>query len=305
MGVITTGNHPKALWPGVYAWFGAQYNNHEAEYPQLFDVRSSTKNFEEAVEQTSFGLAPIKPEGAPTQFDQHQQGFTKRYIHVAYSLGYIVTREELSDNLYTEVSMQRAQSLAFSMAQTRENVGAQVYNRAFNTSYLGGDAKALCVTDHPSLSGDQSNALSSAADLTETSLEDMCVMIMNATNSRGLKISLRPTRLLVAPSNAFNAERILRSTLQTTIVSSVATNAINALRSRSAVPEYAVNHYLTDSDAWFLRTNAPNGLTWMDREAVTFQKDTDFDTDNAKAKAYMRFSCGWTDWRGVYGTPGA
>lgn len=298
MAVITTGNHPKALWPGIYAWFGAQYQQHEAEYPMLFDVRSSAKNFEEAVEQTSFGLAPVKPEGQGTQYDQHQQGYTKRYIHVAYSLGYIVTREELADNLYTEVSMSRAQSLAFSMAQTRENVGAQVYNRAFNSSYTGGDGKELLATDHPSLAGTWSNELSTAAALSEAALEDSCIQIMQATNSRGLKISLRPTRLIVAPANAFEAERILKSTLQ----NDSANNAINALRSRSAVPEYAVNHYLTNSNYWFMRTNAPNGLTWIDREAVSFQKDTDFDTDNAKAKAYMRFSCGWTDPRGLYGS---
>lgn len=298
MSLITTGNHPKALWPGVYAWFGAQYAQHEAEYPQLFDVRSSAKNFEEAVEQTSFGLAPVKPEGQSTQYDQHQQGYTKRYIHVAYSLGYIVTREELADNLYTEVSMNRAQSLAFSMAQTRENVGAQIYNRCVTAGYTGGDGVVLLSASHPSLAGNWSNILSTSAALSEAALEDLCVQIMNAENSRGLKISLRPTRLIVAPANAFEAERILKSTLQ----NDTANNAINALRSRSAVPEYAVNHYLTNANYWFLRTNAPNGLTWMDREAVTFQKDTDFDTDNAKAKAYMRFSCGWTDPRGVYGS---
>jgi len=267
----------------------------------LFDVRSSAKNFEEAVEQTSFGLAPVKPEGQATVYDQHQQGFTKRYVHVAYSLGYIVTREELADNLYTEVSMNRAQSLAFSMAQTRENVGAQIYNRGFNATYTGGDGKELLATDHPSLAGSQSNELATPADLSEVSIEDLCIQIMNAQNSRGLRISLRPTRLIVAPAKVFNAERILKSTLQ----NNTDFNAINALKSLSAVPEYTVNHYLTDTDAWFLRTNAPNGLTWLDREAVTFQKDTDFDTDNAKAKAYMRFSCGWTDWRGVYGSAGA
>lgn len=298
MAVIATGNHPKALWPGVYAWFGAEYARHEAEYPMLFEIRSSAKNFEEAVEQTSFGLAPIKPEGSSTQYDQHQQGYTKRYVHVAYSLGYIVTREELADNLYTEVSMQRAQSLAFSMSQTRENVGAQVYNRAFNSSYAGGDGKELLATDHPSLAGTWSNELSTAAALSEAAIEDLVIQTMQATNSRGLKISLRPTRLIVAPANAFEAERILKSTLQ----NDTANNAINALRSKSAVPEYSVNHYLTNSNYWFMRTNAPNGMTWMDREPVTFQKDRDFDTDNAKAKAYMRFSCGWTDPRGLYGS---
>ena len=301
MAVITTGNHPKALWPGVHAWFGARYDAHEAEYPQLFDVKDSAKAFEEDVEQSSFGLAPIKPEGVGTSYDQHQQGALKRYIHVAYSLGYIVTREELADNLYTEVSMQRAQSLAFSMAQTRENVAANVYNRAGTAGYTGADGKVLLASDHPVMSGStQSNLLSTAAQLSEASLEDLCVQVMNASNSRSLKISLRPTALIVSTANAFEAERILKSSLQ----NDTANNAVNALRSRGAVPTYYVNHYFSTStpNYWFLRTNAPNGMNWFDREAVGFQRDTDFDTDNAKAKSYMRFSCGWTDWRGCYGS---
>ena len=288
MALITTGNHPKALWPGVHAWFGAVYAEHETEYTSLFDVKDSSQNFEEDVEHTSFGLAPIKPEGQATAYDQHQQGFTKRYVHVAYSLGYICTKEEIADNLYEKVSMARAQSLAFSMAQTRENVGANVYNRAHNSSYTGGDGVELSSAAHPTLSGNQSNELSTAAQLSEASLEDLCVDIMDAKNSRGLKISLRPTELIV--------QRILKSALQ----NDTANNAINSLRSLNAVPKYSVNHYFTDTNNWFVRTNAPNGLCWFNRENVEFGKDNDFDTDNAKAKAYMRFSAGWTDWRGVY-----
>jgi lysophospholipase L1-like esterase len=300
MAVITTGNHPKALWPGVHAWFGAVYNNYPAEYPMLFDEKSSTRNFEEDVEQTSFGLAPIKPEGSATSYDSHQQGYTKRYVHVAYALGYIVTREELADNLYREVSMNRAQSLAFSMSQTRENVGANIYNRAFTAAYAGGDGKELLATDHPALSGTFSNELATPAALAESSIEDLCVQIMNATNSRGLKISLRPTKLIVSTANAFEAERILKSDKQ----NDTANNAVNALKSKGAIPTYDVNHYLSAStpNYWFVRTNAPNGMCWMNRETVSFTKDMDFDTDNAKAKAYMRFSAGWTDPRGLYGS---
>jgi hypothetical protein len=194
--------------------------------------------------------------------------------------------------------MRRSESLAFSMAQTRENVGAQIYNRAFNSSYAGGDGKELLSTSHPSLAGNWSNALSTAAALSEASIEDLCIQIMNATNSRGLKISLRAQKLLVSTANSFEAERILKSTLQ----NDTANNAINALRSTGAIPSFAVNHYFTNSNYWFVRTNAPAGMCWFDREAVSFQKDTDFDTDNAKAKAYMRFSCGWTDPRGLYGS---
>ena len=300
MSVISTGNHPKALWPGVHAWFGAVYSNYPAEYPMLFEEKSSSRNFEEDVEQTSFGLAPIKPEGSATSYDSHQQGYTKRYVHVAYALGYIVTREELADNLYREVSMNRAQSLAFSMSQTRENVGANIYNRAFNSSYLGGDGLELLSTLHTGLVGTYSNELATPAALAESSIEDLCVQIMNATNSRGLKISLRPTKLIVSTANAFEAERILKSDKQ----NDTANNAINALKSKGAIPTYDVNHYLSSStpNYWFVRTNAPNGMVWMNRESVSFTKDMDFDTDNAKAKAYMRFSAGWTDPRGLYGS---
>jgi len=301
MAVITTGSHPKALWPGVYAWFGAKYNEHPQQYTKLFDIKSSSKNYEEMVEQTGFGLAPVKAEGSSTAYDSHAQGVTARGTNVAYSLGYIVTREEKADNLYSEVSMQRAASLAFSMAQTRENVGANVYNRAFNASYLGGDGSALCVSDHSSLAGNQSNILGTAADLSEASLEDLTINIMDAKNSKGLKISLQPKTLIVPTALVYDAQRILESTLR----SSSADNDINALKSMSIIPEVVVNNYLTDSDAWFIRTNAPSGLCWFDREPVQFSKDEDFDTDNAKAKAYMRFVPFWGDWRGVYGTAGA
>jgi hypothetical protein len=301
MAVIATGSHPKALWPGVYAWFGAKYDEHPQQYTKLFDIKSSSKNYEELVEQTGFGLAPVKAEGSSTAYDSHAQGVTARGTNVAYSLGYIVTREELADNLYSEVSMARASSLAFSMAQTRENVGANVYNRAFNNSYTGGDGKELCATDHGSLTGNQSNELATAADLSEASLEDLTIQIMDAVNSRGLKISLQPKSLIVPTALVYDAQRILESTLRV----ATADNDINALKSMGIIPEIVVNNYLTDSDAWFIRTNAPSGLCWFDREPVQFTKDEDFDTDNAKAKAYMRFVPFWGDWRGVYGTPGA
>ena len=301
MAVITSGAHPKALWPGVYAWFGAKYAEHPQEYTKLFDVKTSNKKYEELVEQTGFGLAPVKAEGSSTSYDSHAQGAVSRGTNVAYSLGYIVTREEKADNLYEEVSMQRAAALAFSMAQTRENVGANVYNRAFNNSYVGGDAKELCATDHPSLAGNQSNELATAADLSEASLEDLTINIMDAKNSKGLKISLMPKRLIVPTALVYDAQRILKSVQR----SGTADNDINALNSLNVIPEVVVNHYLTDADAWFIRTNAPSGMCWFDREPVQFSKDEDFDTDNAKAKAYMRFVAFWGDWRGVYGSPGA
>lgn len=301
-GVITTGNHPKALWPGVNAWFGAKYQEHPLECTQVFNKSTSRKNYEEDVEQTSFGLAPVKAEGAGVQYDSHSQGYTKRYTHVAYALGYIVTKEELDDNLYTEVSMKRAGSLAFSMRQTKETVAANIFNRAFDSSYTGGDGKELLATDHPSLAGDWSNELAVAADLSEASLEDLMIQIMNAKNSRGLKISLMARKLIVPPALAFEAERIVKSNLQ----SGTANNDLNAMKSMGMLPEgVMVWHYLTDDDAWFLKTNAPEGIKHIERKAIEFTKDNDFDTDNAKAKAYERYTFGWTDPRAVYGSAGA
>lgn len=282
MAVITTGSHPKALWPGVYAWFGAKYNEHPQYESVLFDVKTSRKNFEEMVQQTGFGLAPVKTEGASTAYQGHTQGYVSRGTHVAYSLGYIVTREELADDLYEEVSMRRAGSLAFSMASTRNHVAANVYNRAFNSSYTGGDGKELCATDHPSVSGNQSNELATAADFSEAALEDLTIQIMNATDPQGLKISLTPKRLIGPNELVYEFERVLKSDLRV----DTANNDTNALKSMGVIPEAVNVPYLTDTDAWFIQTNGVEaGLCWFNREPVQFTKDTDFDTDNAKAKA--------------------
>ena len=301
-GVITTGNHPKALWPGVKAWWGRQYDEHQEEFVDLFDADTSTKNYEEDVQVTGFGMAPVKAEGASVQYDSETQGITSRYTHVAYALGYIVTREELDDNMYEVVSKRRAQALAFSMRQTKETVAANVYNRAFTAAYSGGDGKELLATDHPTLSGDQSNELATAADFSEASLEDLIIQIMGVTNERGLKISLMPRCLIVPRQTWFEANRVLKSTLQ----NDTANNAINALKATNALPEgIKVNHYLSDQDAWFVRTNAPRGMLHYQRTPIEFTQDNDFDTENAKAKNYERYSFGWTDFRGLYGSPGA
>ena len=301
MAVIATGNHPKALWPGVYSWFGSKYNEHESQYTKLFDLKSSNKNFEELVQQTGFGLAPVKPEGSSTAYDSHAQGYVARGTNVAYSLGYIVTREELADNLYEAVSMRRAGALAFSMSQTRENVGANIYNRVINDSFRGGDAVALGSTAHPTVSGNQSNILATAADLSEASLEDLTIDILDAKDFKGLNIALGIKCLIVPTALIYDAQRILKSNLRV----GTADNDANALKLLGVVPEIIVNNYLTDADQWFLRTNVSDGICWFDREAVQFTKDTDFDTDNAKAKGYMRFIPFWGDWRAVYSSAGA
>lgn len=302
MTVITTGNNPKLLWPGLNAVWGRNYTEHPKQYTDLFDIETSDMNYEEEVEMTGFGLAPVKQQGASTVYDSETQQTVNRYTHIAYSLGFIVTREEIDDNLYEKKGVTRTQALAFSMRQTKETVAANVYNRAFNSTYAGGDGVELLSTAHPSLSGNQSNELAVAADLSEAALEDLAIQIMNATNNRGLKIAIRPRKLIVPTALAFEATRILKSTLQ----NDTANNAINALRAMGMFPEGAVvNQYLTDADAFFIRTDVPNGMKMFQRVAAEFAQDGDFDTSNVKYKAYERYSQGWSDWRGLYGSPGA
>lgn len=301
-GVITSGAHPKALWPGVKEWFGRTYDEHPVEYTDLFEVDSSSKSYEEDVQVTGFGLAPIKPEGDSVAYDSESQGYTKRYTHVAYALGFIVTYEEMRDNLYPVVGKRRGQALAFSMRQTKEIVAANVYNRAATSGYNGGDGVVLLSTAHPSKSGNQSNTLATAADLSEASLEDMAVQIAQTTNDRGLKISIMPRALIIPPQLQFEAHRVVKSTLQ----NDSANNAVNALRAMNVFPEgIRMNHYLTDPDAWFISTNCPRGMILYDRDILPLEQDNDFDTKNAKAKKYERYSVGWTDWRGLAGSVGA
>lgn len=301
MAVIATGNHPKLLWPGVYATWGDVYNNHDTQYTELFDIKTSTQNYEETVHVTGFGLAPVKPEGSATSYDSHLQGFTTRFTNVAYALGFIVTREERDDNLYEKVAMGRARSLAFSMSQTRENVGANIYNRVINNSFQGGDNVSLGSTAHPTVSGNQSNILATAADLSEASLEDLTIQMKDALDAKGLKRSIRPTVLIVPTALTFESQRILKSNLRV----GTADNDTNALKLVGEIPKIVVNNYLTDSDAWFLRSDVDDGLCWFDRVASEFANDGDFDTDNLKHKGYMRFVPGWSDWRGLYSSSGA
>lgn len=301
MSVITTGNHPRALWPGIHAHFGRVYNQHPLECEQIFDVKKSKMKYEEVDRITGFGLAPVKTEGAATAYTSESAAGTTRYTHIAYSLGYIVTKEELADNLYSAVSQTRAGALAFSLRTTKEIVAANVLNRAFSSSYTGGDGKELCATDHPSNAGNQSNELSTPADLSESSLEDLLIQIMEAKNYEGHQIGVRGQKLIVPPALAFDAERLVKSTLRP----GTDYNDVNAHQSMGMLPGgVVVNHYLTDSDAWFIKTNAPEGMTMFMRQPYEFTKDKDFDTDNAKAKAYERYSVGWSDWLGCFGSAG-
>ncbi len=300
-GVITTGSHPRALWPGIHAWFGRTYDEYEAEYTDLVDVETSDKAYEEEVESTGFGLASVKPQGRGFNYDTDSQGYTSRYTHLMYATGYIVTEEELEDNLYADVSKRRAPDLAYALRQTKENVVALKYIRAFTAGYTGGDNVVLCSASHPTIYGNQSNLLTNPSDISEAAIEDLCIQIGQTRNARGLVMKLLPQTLHVSVSQSFEANRILKSVLQ----NDTALNAINVLRQMDAIPGgIKVNHYFTSDSAWFIRTNARHGLKLFQRRAVKFERDNDFDTSNAKAKASERYSTGWSDWRGLFATPG-
>ena len=301
MATITTGAHPKALWPGIKLWWGRSYDEHKPEWPDLFDTETSDKAYEEEVEITGFGLAPVKAQGQQIVYDTEIQGPVTRFTHVAYALGYVVTWEELRDDLYEVVSKRRAAQLAFSMRQTKERVLAAVYNNGFSSSYPGGDGQALFSTAHPTVSGNQSNLLTTAADLSELAIEDLVVQVMQTTNNRGFPISALPESLHVPPALWFEANRIYHSVLQ----NDTANNAINVLRATGVFPKgVKVNHYFSSSTAWFVRTNIPGGMQYFERDKISFDTDNEFDTKNAKAACYERYSAGWADFRGCFGTPG-
>lgn len=302
MSVINSGSFAKALWPGINAWYGKAYNEYKVEWDKLFDKNSSRRQFEEDVGVSGFGLAVVKPEGSSIQYDSERQAFINRYQHVTYGLGFVITREIMEDDQYDVVGQRKAQGLAFSMRQTKEIIAANVYNRAFNTSFVGGDGKALCVTDHPLFAGGTwSNTLATAADLSEAALEQAHIDIAGFTNDRGLLISVRPKTLIVPRQLIFEAKRILAPEGRP----GTDTNDVNAMKALGLVPEVVINHYLTDTDAWFLRTDVPHGMKYFERRGDAFDMDNDFDTENAKYKATARYSFGWTDPRGVYGSPGA
>ena len=298
---ITTGNHPKSLWPGVKAFFGKTYREKPMVCTMVFDSMTSDKAYEEVVEETGFGLAPQKAEGASVSYDTDAQGYTTRFTNVTYGLGAIVTREAIEDNQYENVASRKASKLARSMRQTKENVHANILNRAFTAAYAGGDGKELLATDHPSLVGNQQNELTVSADLSEASLEDVLILIRLATDSRGLRIQLEGQKLIVPPQLAFEATRILSSTNQ----SGTANNDINAMKALGLLPGgVVVWDYLSDTDAFFVKTDAPEGLMTFQRRALALTQDNDFDTENARMKATERYVAGWGDWRGLFGSPG-
>ena len=302
-GVIGTGSHPRLLWPGVHETWGQVYDEHQKEYPDLYDIKYSDKAYEIDVQITPFGLAPVKAQGAPVSMDSELQGPTTTYVPLAYALGYIVTFEELRDNLYKEVASRRAQANAYSINQTVETACAFIYNNAFATTYFTtADAAALISTSHANTTGGTwSNALSPAADLSEAALEDLTVQIMGFQNDRGGLINIMPRSLHISRQEWYNANRVMKSVLQ----SGTANNNINVLNATNAFPEgIKMNHYFTAPHAWFIRTNALNGMTFFWRDEPMFDQDNDFPTKNALAATYMRFSIGCTDPRGIAGSNG-
>lgn len=301
-GIINSSSFAKALWPGVNAWYGKAYDEYPVEWDKLFDKFTSRKQYEEDVGISSFGLANIKPEGSPIQYDSEQQTFTTRYTHIVYALGFIITREIMEDDQYDVVGQRKAQGLAFSIRQTKEVVAANVYNRAFNSSYVGGDGVSLLNASHPNFAGGTfSNTLSTAADLSEAALEQACIDIANFTNDRGLRIAVRPESLILPIQLEFEAERILKTERRV----GTDNNDINALRATGRFPKGIIlNHYFTSPISWFVRTDVQNGMKMFERRGDEFEMDNDFDTENARYKATSRYSFGWTDPRALYGSAG-
>lgn len=301
-GVINTGSFAKALWPGVNAWWGKAYNDYPVEYTQLFDTYKSTKAFEEDVGVSSFGLAVQKSEGSPITYDSERQGFIQRYQHVVYALGFIITKEMMEDDQYDIVGQRRAQALARSLRQTKEILAANVYNRAFNGAYTYADGQPLLSSAHSNITGGAwSNVLSTPSDLSEAALEQAVIDIAALRDDRGLLIAAKPKTLIIPPSLMFEANRILNSDGRV----GTDLNDPNSIKAMGVIPKIVVNHYLTDPDAWFIRTDIPNGMKYWERRADSFDMDNDFDTDNAKFKAQFRCSFGASDVRAIFGSPGA
>jgi len=292
----------KELEPGLNALFGLEYNRYDREHAEIFDEESSDRAFEEEQMLSGFGSAPVKSEGGSISYDDAQETYTARYTHETISLAFSITEEAVEDNLYDRLAGRYTRALARSMSQTKQVKAASVLNNAFNTSYPIGDGAALCSSAHPSLSGNQRNQLSTPADLNETSLEQMLIDIAGLTDERGLKIAVRGMKLIIPKELQFIAERVINSNLR----SGTADNDLNAMKSMGMLPDGAVvNHFLTDTDAYFIKTDAPNGFKLFQRTPIKTAMEGDFDTGNMRFKARERYSFGVSDWRAVFGTAGA
>ena len=289
----------KELEPGLNALFGLEYKQYVNEAAEIFETENSDRAFEEEVMLAGFANATVKPEGQGISYDSAQETFTARYTNETIALAFAITEEAIEDNLYDRLASRYTKALARSMANTKQVKGAAVLNNAFSTSYVGGDGKALCATDHPTLAGTFSNELATAADLNETSLEQALIDIAAFTDERGLKIAARGMKMIIPSALQFTAERLMKSKGRT----GTADNDINAINNMGAVPEgYVVNHYLTDTSKWFIKTDVPNGLKHFTRAPLKTSMEGDFDTGNVRYKARERYVFGFSDPRGAFGS---
>ena len=299
---ISRGQLVKELEPGLNALFGLEYNNYDNQHAEIFDTENSDRAFEEEVMLSGFANAQVKPEGSGVTFDNAQETFTARYTHETLALAFAITEEAIEDNLYDRLASRYTKALARSMANTKQVKAAAVLNNAFSSSSAGGDGKELCATDHPIVAGTDRNELSTAADLNETSLEQSLIDIAAFTDERGLKIAARGVKMIIPSALQFTAERLMKSAGRT----GTADNDINAVASKGMIPQgYVVNNYLTDTDAFFIKTDVPNGLKHFVRSPLKTAMEGDFTTGNVRYKARERYSFGFSDWRGIFGSPGA
>ncbi len=292
----------KELLPGLNALFGLEYAKYGEEHKEIFETESSDRSFEEETKLSGFSAAPVKGEGAAIEYDNAQEAWSARYTHETVAMGFSITEEAIEDNLYDSLSSRYTKALARAMAYTKQVKAAAILNGAFSgTTY--GDGKTLCATDHPLVSGGtNSNRPTVAADLNETSLEAAVIGIAAWTDERELLIAAKPRKLIIPPALQFVATRLLETEGRV----GTADNDLNALRSNGSIPEgYAINHYLTDNNAWFLTTDIPNGLKHFTRSPMATSMDADFDTGNSRYKARERYSFGVSDPLGIYGSPGA
>jgi hypothetical protein len=292
----------KELEPGLNALFGLEYKNYADEHAEIFDVENSDRAFEEEVMLSGFANASVKPEGSSVNYDTAQESFTARYTHETLALAFSITEEAIEDNLYDRLASRYTKALARSMANAKQVKAANVLNNAFSSSFTGGDGVELCSAVHPIVAGTFKNELSTAADLNETSLEQALIDIAAMTDERGLKIAAKGVKMIIPSALQFTAERLMKSQGRT----ATADNDINAVGSMGMIPQgYVVNHYLTDTDAFFIKTDVPNGLKMFVRAPIKTAMEGDFETGNVRYKARERYSFGFSDPRGIFGSPGA
>ena len=292
----------KELEPGLNALFGLEYKRYENEHAEIFDTENSDRAFEEEVMLSGFANASVKPEGSGVSYDNAQETYTARYTHETVALAFAITEEAIEDNLYDRLASRYTKALARSMANTKQVKAANVLNNAFNTNFLGGDGVELCSAVHPTIAGTYSNELATSADLNETSLEQSLIDIAAFTDERGLKVAARGMKLIIPSELQFTAERLMKSSGRV----GTADNDVNAIASMGMIPQgYVVNHYLTDTDAFFIKTDVPNGMKMFVRSPIKTAMEGDFDTGNVRYKARERYSFGFSDPRGIFGSPGA